>query len=296
VLDEVRLRGPIAAAEIEDVQHQAGALGLELETRSRWPSSTCSGPARSPPRPAQRVRPAVRPARAGAPGPPCSPRPRPAGRRVPRPRPAGRRRAGRRGPSPNCVTTSAAARRAPAPRSPSSSGCELRSGAGRGLEGAGLPGRGGPRPAAAAGRHAAQPVRPADLGAQPRRAAVPVQLPHRDLRAGAAARPRVLRAAVPDGRSPRAPRRPEGRPQGPACCGCRPPGSSRRVPHRSVPRRGGRITGRRTAPAGGLAQACSAVEAPVRGRFGAELSLRCVRGTVAGDRRPPPPALLPTSS
>ena len=64
----------------------------------------------------------------------------------------------------------------------------------------------GPRPG--------QPVRLAGLGAGPRARPVRLRLPHRDLRAGAEAAVRLLRAAVPARRHPGRPGRPEGGPAG----------------------------------------------------------------------------------
>ena len=68
-------------------------------------------------------------------------------------------------------------------------------------------------PANRLGAGADRPVRPADLGAQPGRAGLRLQLPARDLRAGAEARLRLLRAAVPARRPARRTRRPQGRPR-----------------------------------------------------------------------------------
>ena len=59
---------------------------------------------------------------------------------------------------------------------------------------------------------AAVPVRPADLGARPHRAAVRLPLPHRDLRARAQAAVRLLRVPVPAGRRAGRQGRPQGRP------------------------------------------------------------------------------------
>ena len=65
------------------------------------------------------------------------------------------------------------------------------------------------------------------------RAAVRLPLPHRDLRAGRAAGPRLLRAPVPPRRPPRRPRRPQGRPPG------RPPPGARRLRRTDLGRRQG---------------------------------------------------------
>ena len=80
------------------------------------------------------------------------------------------------------------------------------------------------------------PVRLARVGARPHRAAVRLPLPDRDLRAGAQARARLLRAAVPARRPARRAGRPQGRPRGPGGCSCRPRTPSRtrrRTPARS---------------------------------------------------------------
>ena len=77
------------------------------------------------------------------------------------------------------------------------------------------------------GGHPGQPVRPADLGARPDRAAVRLPLPDRDLHAARPARPRVLRAAVPARRRAGGPGRPQGRPAGRRAARARRCGSSR---------------------------------------------------------------------
>ena len=59
----------------------------------------------------------------------------------------------------------------------------------------------------------AQPVRPGGVGARAHRAALRLPLPDRDLRPGAQAGVRLLRAAVPARRPDRRPGRPQGRPQ-----------------------------------------------------------------------------------
>ena len=165
-----------------------GPLGLELVGRQDRRSSGCSGPARSPP-PSRNTSFArrLRPARAGA-----------AGGRARRARPrapptpsatlvrlaaAGARR-GRRGRS--CATTSGCRSPAPARASPSWSrpaSCIPVTGS---RAGSSRPTCTTRRrcPRRVARRDAGQPVRPADLGAGPHRAAVRLQLPHRDLRAG----------------------------------------------------------------------------------------------------------------
>ena len=79
------------------------------------------------------------------------------------------------------------------------------------------------RPRRVDGARAAVAVRLADLVPRPHRAAVRLPLPHRDLHAGAQARVRLLRAAVPARRAPGRPRRPQVRPAGRACCSCRAP-------------------------------------------------------------------------
>ena len=77
------------------------------------------------------------------------------------------------------------------------------------------------------GGHADQPVRPADLGAQPDRAAVRLPLPHRDLHrrlpSGCTATT-CCRSCSAIGWWPGSTSRPTARP---ACCWCRAPGSSR---------------------------------------------------------------------
>ena len=76
-----------------------------------------------------------------------------------------------------------------------------------------------PSPAAAACPDAAghgpraQPVRPGAARPRPRRAAVRLLLPHRDLRAGAQAQVRLLRLPAARGRPPDRPHRHEGRPR-----------------------------------------------------------------------------------
>ena len=82
-----------------------------------------------------------------------------------------------------------------------------------------VPGARMPRRITGAG--AAVPVRPVDLGARPHRADLRLPLPHRDLRARAEARVRLLRVPVPARRRAGGPGRPQGRPGGRACCGCR---------------------------------------------------------------------------
>nr|BFE68585.1 hypothetical protein GCM10020092_018860 [Actinoplanes digitatis] len=126
-------------------------------------------------------------------------------------------------------------------------------GHGPGLEGPGLP---APRGAAAAPgerRHACQPVRPADLGARPHRAALRHEVPHRDLRA----QPNSGSTATTCSRSCSATPSPPGstsRPTArPACCASRRPGSSppptrRRRPSRWRPSCAGWLAGWAWAP------------------------------------------------
>ena len=89
------------------------------------------------------------------------------------------------------------------------------------------------------GPRAAQPVRPGGLGARAHRAAVRLPLPDRDLRARAQAGARLLRAAVPARRPDRRPGRPQGRPARPGAAGARgrspSPARPRRPPTSSPP-------------------------------------------------------------
>ena len=219
VLAEIRQLGPVAAGELEHARGRPGSasravVGLGEVKRALeylfWPGEVT---ARRP----TRVRAGLRPARAGA----------------ARGRSSRRRRPTR--PTPSASSSAIAARRARrgdrarparllpaqppwrrAPRSPSWSRrarcarCRSRAGASR---------RTLHRDAARAAtrRRAARPartVRPAGLGARAHRAAVRLPLSHRDLRPGAEAGLRLLRAAVPARRPAGRPGRPEGRPAG----------------------------------------------------------------------------------
>ena len=95
---------------------------------------------------------------------------------------------------------------------------ELAPGHHRRLEAAGVPPPRRPAAAPRARPRAAQPVRPAGLGARADRAPLRLPLPHRDLRARAPAGARLLRAAVPARRPDRRPGRPQGRPHSRVAC------------------------------------------------------------------------------
>ena len=126
-------------------------------------------------------------------------------------------------PSTTCATTSGCGPSQAAP-------ALADAGRGRGAA-AGARSRAGTRPAylhrdAALPRRvrrpgAAQPVRPAGVGARPHRAPLRLPLPDRDLRPGGEAGARLLRAAVPARGPDRRPGRPQGRPARPARCWCK---------------------------------------------------------------------------
>ena len=121
-------------------------------------------------------------------------------------------------------------------------------GRGRGLGPARLPAPRRPHPAPRRRPRAARPVRQPAVGAQPRRAAVRLPLPARDLRPEAQARLRLLRAAVPARRPDRRPRRPQGRPPG------RPAARARGAPRARRAARDGRGAARGARAARGLAR------------------------------------------
>ena len=137
----------------------------------------------------------------------------------PRAHAAGRHCARRRPPRPTCGTTSGSAARQvkPAIAELVAAG-ELEPVRGRRLDRARVPARRPDRAAPRPGHRAAVPVRPVDLLPAPRRAALRLPLPHRDLHPGAEAAVRLLRVAVPDRRPAGRARRPQGRPRRPARC------------------------------------------------------------------------------
>ncbi len=214
LLAEVRERGPSHAARPRRrAAPREGALGLELVGHQEG----AGVPLRR--RPARRRRPqpalraALRPARAGDPAASTStPRSRPS-RRRPSSCCAGPRSRTASAPSSTCATTSGCGPSSPSRRSPPwSSRGELLPVRIEGWRPPGLP---APRRRAAppgARPGAAQPVRPAGLGARPHRAPLRLPLPHRDLRPRGQAGARLLRAAVPARRPDRRPGRPQGRP------------------------------------------------------------------------------------
>ena len=140
------------------------------------------------------------------------------------PRPAADRgaRARRRDRARPARLLSPRAGRRPAAHRRTGRGRRTRAGARRRLEAARLPARGARVPRADRRQGAAVAVRFAGLGARPHRAPVRLPLPHRDLHAGAQARARLLRAAVPARRprwSPASTSRPTA---SAAACACSP--------------------------------------------------------------------------
>ena len=173
----------------------------------------------------RQIRAPLRPARARAPGGRARARRPRSGRgaqrelvRYRRARDSGSR------PSATCATTSGCRRpRRKARVAELVEAGELLPGRGRGLgRDRRLPRPGARIPRRVDAPRADRPVRLADLGAQPGRADVRLAVPDRDLRAGAQARARLLRAAVPARRPARRPRRPESRPRGGAPAAARP--------------------------------------------------------------------------
>ena len=254
--------------------------------------------------PEQRVRPALRPSRArtaGGGARRADPQP---DRGVPRSRRPRRRRARRRGRGRAARLLPAAGRRRPpaiadlVERRGRCVPVRVRAGRRRPTCTRGTP------PAVGAGGHPDQPVRPADLGAQPGRAAVRVLLPDRDLRAGPASGSTATtccRSCSATGSPPASTSRPTARP---ACCGCRPHGSSRRRPGRDGLRPAPPSWGGWRAGSGWPAVGPGGGDLPAAlGRAGAQRpgrTVSCVasvsRPGGAAARRPPPRRALSTPS
>ena len=213
VLEQVRAQGPIAVGDVEGRVAQARHV-VELGRRQGGAGDAVRPGCRQRHPPPERLRPPLRPRSSASCPPTCSPH-------APAPEPEARRQllllAAR---SLGVATLADLVRLLPAERgrrrsrsSPSSSPtacCPVE------VDGWDKPAFLHPEaatPRRVTGRALLSPVRLARLVPRAHRAAVRLQLPHRDLHAEAEADLRLLRAAVPARRPARRPCRPQGRPR-----------------------------------------------------------------------------------